>query len=283
MSGRGLLPLVMGLGLLLLGGCSSLPKNQIPRSDLSVRAERFLGQGDRHFGQGRPAKACLFYEQALSLHASVDDREGVARALTALGRAHLALGETDRADGDFSQAAASVGAGGRPDLLAQALTGRGEVALARGNPAAARQWFDQGLALALADTSRELAVLRHDLGCALWQLGEAAAAEAAFRQALAMNEGLGNPRGCAANLSWLARVQAGAGDLAAARQSARRALLEDKAADHPVGIAQDLDLLSELAGRDGDEAAAADYRRRAALAWGALGRAGKAAPGGGTP
>lgn len=277
MSRQRMIIMALGVGLLLLGGCSSLPKNQVPQSDLGLRAGRFLDQGDRQFRVGRYAKACIFYEQALSLQAAVDDREGVARALTALGRAHLALGETDRADDDFRQAAASVQEGGRVDLQAQALTGRGEVALARGLAAEARRWFEQGLSLPLADPGFELAVLRHDLACALWQLGEAAAAETLFRQALAMNESLGNLRGCAANLYWLATLQAEAGNLAEARQSARLALLKDKAAENPAGIAQDLDLLGSLAERDGDQAAAADYRRRAALAWRALGQEDRAA------
>lgn len=268
------MPAALALAGLL--GCSSLPKTPVYDSELSRRSASFLALGDKHLQAGRFEKACILYEQALVLDASVDERAGVARAFSSLGRARLAAGDIDEAENSFRQALESAADLRDPTQAARALAGLGEVALHRRNPEVARTWFERGLQLALPESSAQRAVLRHDLGSAVWMAGDAGAAEGYFRQALALNEAFGNRIGMAADCYSLARLYEERGDLGQARSLAQRALKNDKRAQNPRGVAQDLSLLGSLAAREGNLEAAADYDRRAKLAWRSVGRPDKA-------
>jgi len=153
------------------------------------------------------------------------------------------------------------------------------VALDQDRPDDARTWLDAALALPLPEPSPERAVLRHDLGIALYNLGDPAAAESHLRAALAMHEAAGDHLGVATSCHALARLCAAAGDqrLDEALGLALRALSRDKAREHPRGVAADLMLLGELSERLGRTDDAVSYFRRAELAWAALGRPDRAA------
>lgn len=272
--------LVTLLLLLMLGvGCSSLPKSERVTAR-QERAELTFQSGLRQYRGGRYEQAAALFQQALAMHAAVDDRAGTARALASLGRSRLALEELDLAASDFQRALDAARGLDRPELEAEALGGLAAVALETGRPDDARHWLEAGLALPLTDPSSARAVLLHDLGMAHRDLGDAAAAEGHLRRALAMHEALGVHLGVAADCHALAVLLADRGDLAAARDLARRALSRDKAGENPPGVAADLTLLGRLAWQDDDHAAAADYYRRAQLAWSALGRAQLAAEAG---
>jgi len=79
--------------LAALAGCSSLPRSPERVTALDTRAEAAYQAGLRQHHEGRHAQAVTYFERALAMHASVDDRAGTARALASLGRARLALGE----------------------------------------------------------------------------------------------------------------------------------------------------------------------------------------------
>ncbi|MEZ4388087.1 MAG: tetratricopeptide repeat protein [Candidatus Krumholzibacteriia bacterium] len=237
------------LTLLVLGGCSTLPRSPERVTALETRADVTYQAGLRQYREGRFVQAALCFEQALAIAASVDDRPGTARALASLGRARLALGEQDAAAAAFQRSLDAAGGLARPDLEAEALGGLAAVALSRRRPDDARAWLQTGLALPLADPGPARAVLLHDLGMALIQSGRTADAEAQLRRALAMHEALNDPLGVAADCFSLAALRAEAGDLDEAADLARRALSRDKAEENPVGVAQDLDLLGALAAR----------------------------------
>lgn len=268
---------VLFLSLVVLAGCSSLPKEPVQDSPTAKRTAILHETGSKHLRAGNYDKACLFFERALALHASVDDQPGVVRALTSLGRCRLAMGQVDQAEADFRKAFTSVQDLPHTQLKAQVLAGLGEIALHRQDPASARTWFEQGLELHLESPSLARAVLLHDLGAALLALEDLAAAEPLFEQALALNSALKNPLGIATNCYALALLSEKQGDLNQARQQAQRALNNDKKAENPPGIAQDLTLLGTLAMAVGNQERAADYYRRAKLVWLALGRAEKTA------
>ncbi len=259
-----------------LSGCSSLPRNPVQESLTSRRTYSLHELGSKHLQAGQTAKACVFFERALALHAAVDDQAGVARALASLGRCRLATGLLDQAQADFQNALHSVRGLPYPELTGQAMAGLGEVALHRKDPQVARSWFEKGLELHLADPSLERAILLHDLGAALLALGDLAAAQTHFDQALAMNTRLRNPLGVATNCYSLAKMQEKRGDLVEATKLARRALRNDKKAENPPGIAQDLSLLATLSLAQGNREAGRDYYRRAQLVWQTMGRSEKA-------
>jgi tetratricopeptide (TPR) repeat protein len=266
------------LAVLLAGlsGCSSLPRNALQESANSRRTASLHELGSKHLQAGNTAKACVFFERALALHASVDDQPGVARALASLGRCRLATGQLNQAEADFQNALLSVRGLHFPELKGQAMAGLGEVALHRQDPLTARTWFEEGLALPLADPGQERAVLLHDLGAAMLALDDPAAAQTHFDQALAMNTRLRNPLGIATNCYSLAILQEKRGDLSEAAKLARRALSNDKKAENPPGIAQDLSLLATLSLAQGKSEAGVDYYRRSQLVWRTMGRSDKA-------
>ena len=267
---------LMLLALVFTVGCSSLPSAERTTA-LETRADATYQAGLRQYRSGRYTQAAACFEQALAMHASVDDRAGTASALASLGRARLALGELDGAAASFQRSLAAAEGLRLPELDAEALGGLGAVALERRQADDARTWLEAALALPLADPGPERAVLLHDLGLARHQLGDHAAAVAHLRQALAMHEALNNHLGVAADCHSLAGLLAEDGDLEAAVALAHRALSRDKARENPPGVAADLMLLGSLKLRQGDADAAAGYYRRAELAWSALGRADLAA------
>lgn len=262
---------LLALALMFLVGCSSLPRSPERVTDLDARAATTYQAGLRQYRNGRFAQAAICFEQTLAIHASVDNRPGTAQALASLGRARLALGEEDAASAAFQRSLDAARGLDCPGLEAEALGGLAAVALNQDRVADALIWLETGLALPLAEPSAERAVLLHDLGMALHQEGDAVAAEAHLRQALAMHESLNDPLGVAADCHSLAGLLAEAGDLDAAADLARRALSRDKAEENPRGVAQDLSLLGLITARQGETVNAVGYFRRAELAWTALG------------
>nr|MEE4268658.1 tetratricopeptide repeat protein [Candidatus Krumholzibacteria bacterium] len=255
-----------------LSGCSSLPRNPLQESATGRRTYSLHELGSKHLQAGQTAKACVFFERALALHAAVDDQAGVARALASLGRCRLALGHLDQAQADFGNALEAIQGLPSPQLAGQAMAGLGEVALHRQDPREARSWFEKGLRLPLADPGLERAILLHDLGAAMLALGDLAAAQIHVDQALAMNTRLRNPLGVATSCYSLAIMQVKQGDLDEAAKLARRALQNDKKAENPPGIAQDLSLLATVSLAQGKTEAGRDYYRRAQLVWQSMGR-----------
>jgi tetratricopeptide (TPR) repeat protein len=263
--------------LLALAGCSSLPRSPERVTALDTRAEAAYQAGLRQHHEGRHAQAAAYFERALAMHASVDDRAGTAEALASLGRARLALGEHDLATAAFQRARDASRGLQRPDLEATALGGLAAVALDQDRPDDARTWLDAALALPLQDPGPERAVLLHDLGIAHYRLGDPAVAETHLRAALSMHEAAGDHPGVATSCHALARLCAATDRLDEALDLALRALARDKASEHPRGVAADLTLLAELSERLGRTDDAIGYHRRAELAWTALGRADRAA------
>ncbi|MFH1843241.1 MAG: tetratricopeptide repeat protein [bacterium] len=262
--------------LSFLVGCSSLPKRPVEEVGIGRQASAFHHAGLKHYHDGGYDKASRYFQRAVGLYGSVDNRPGVATTMASLGRARLAQGELGAAESCF-QYANDVSRGiDRADLQAQALGGLGAVALAREQPDEALNWLEAALALPLANPSSERAVLLHDLGSAFWKLGEISAAEANLRRALAMHESLRDWRGLAGDCFMLAKLLAATGDHDQASRLALRALGNDKKAENPLGVAHDLTLLGELAADSQSLDEATGYFRRAELAWRAVGRTSEA-------
>ena len=258
--------------LLLMAGCSSLPKETVQKTPRNTRAASFLELGHQQYRAGQYQKASLSFEKALASHASVDEGAGVAKSLSGLGRSQLALDQLDDAESSFNQAFQATRDLGQPQLAAEALGGLGAVQLHRQQPGNALTWFEKALELPLEDPGSTKATLLHDSGSAQLKLGNKTAAEEFFLMALAMHEPLRDLTGIATDCYSLALMHEADNNYVPAMEYARRALSHDKRAENSTGIALDLTLLGSLAEASGDNDQAMDYYRRARLAWKSLGQ-----------
>ena len=264
--------LVSAFCMVLFFGCSSLPKETVHNSERNSKASSLMELGHKYYLAGQYEKAGTCYENALDIHASVDDGALVAMALTSLGRIKTAQGQLDVAETYFQQAHLAAQSLNRPELEAQALGGLGTVELHRGQPMKAISWLETALELPLADPGNTRATLLHDLGSAHRKLGNMDSAESYFRLALAMHEPLRNLTGIAADCYSSAWLHEAEGDYVLALENARRALSHDKRTENAPAVAQDLTLLGSLSLANDELEPALDYSRRAKLAWQALGR-----------
>ena len=259
------------LGLLLLlgcAGCSSLPSGPRPDTELNSRTAGLHKLGKKQFQAGHLDKAQAYFDQALAIHAQVDDQAGVAVCFMSRGRVKLAREDADAAEADFRQAQTSLQNLGRHDLMAQCLAGLAAVDMVRGRTAAAQATLKEALDLPLAEGSRERAVLSHDLGSCLMQQGQAEAAREYLQAALDIHRDNKDRQGLATVHFTLAQLARAEGDPAAAVPHARRALALDKGLHSARGVRQDLLLLEALHRELGQDGLAEDYRRRAILAGG---------------
>jgi tetratricopeptide (TPR) repeat protein len=136
--------------------------------------------------QGEYGRAVGSYTRALAAYQQARHEHGVAEAQHNLGIAYRELGKLDRALEAADTALRDAERLGDPRLKAQALAGRAEISLARGEPALARREVERALA-----THRELSdeVLEVEdqriLALALAALQQPVEAEALLRDVIA--------------------------------------------------------------------------------------------------
>lgn len=258
-----LMMLLVGLGT---AGCSSLPKQPAPDTELNNRSAAYHRLGHKAYHAGDYTKAIVYYHEALKIHASVDDGAGVAHSFHSLGQAYLGLADLPQAENNFLTSLEATRPLSRPDLQARAYCGLARVQLEKDDPENAKSWLEKASALPLDESSPERAVVWHDLGVVQAELGDRTGAEEHLRLALDLHEKLNNKAGIAADCYALALMFEAAGNHQAALTMARRALSNDKSAGNAKGVAQDLKLLGILSEQQGEEETARDYNRRAELA-----------------
>jgi tetratricopeptide (TPR) repeat protein len=258
--------LISVLLLIQMAGCSSLPDKPRPDAELNSRTASLHKLGRQHYQAGRLARAETYFSSALAVHARMDDEAGVALSYLSLGRVLLAQGQVGAASESFQQARISANSRSRTDLAAQALGGLAAVQMSQDQPDQALELLELALNLPLKPESRERAVLKHDLGSALFQGGDHEGALPHLQEALAIHEKNNDRQGQATVYYTLALLQEELGNRPEALQMARMALHNDKAVLNGRGVLQDLRLLQELHTRDGNTELAASYQRRADLA-----------------
>lgn len=234
-----------------------------PRVAAVVGAEVHLACGSVHAGLGDTARAIRHYDAAREAADLADDPEGLARA-------HAALGESARRDGDLGAAIAHAE---RAATLLEGLELRrlqvrllldlGGAHADAGHPQAARAHLDRALAAAeaLGDT-RTAAGARERIAALELAAGRAAAAYVAGEEAVTAARALGDPGLLLRALGGLAEACEALGD----RERADRLLLEARAAAGAGDGERRRALLREGALRRarGDHAAAADCYEAAA-------------------
>lgn len=256
---------------LVMASCSSAPRRPAEELARKNEAAQYAKLADDFFFKGQYLQALSFYSEALDAHLSVDNVEGAVLSRNSLGRAFLALGRSADAEREFADALRDARAFGKPALVAQSLSNRGELLYARGEREAAGAAFAEAEPL-VAASDPLAAVIAHNRGVLALALGELDQAQALLSRAESANERAKRWAALGANRYVLASLANARGDVAGALVWALKALEADKRGENSLGIGADLEALAQLSRKAGEAEAALDYYRRALGLWLSLGR-----------
>ena len=232
-----------GLAALLAGSsCSSAPRMSDTVVVARNRAAEATASGNSYFRQGRYDLALRFFTQALELNTSVDNLEGIVQSGNSIGRVSMALGDLDGAEQLFGRAKEQ--SGDNRGLAALCEGNLGEVAMRRGDYGKALAIFDSLLAGQAGKsgvlTDERRAMLLHNRGTALKNLGESARALEDLSKSLSLNLAAKRIEEAAADYYALSSLDAKEGRLESAKLNAEQALSLDKKVENSLGIAKDL-------------------------------------------
>jgi tetratricopeptide (TPR) repeat protein len=256
-----------------LGSCSSAPKEQLPKREISAAASEYAVFGNKFYRQGRLKEAEEMYLFSLEYYKRVDDRPGMVRAYNSLGKVYLAAGTVSRSEEAFAAAIqvvegiereGAVSAYELALLKAETYNNRGELALRKDDPQTALREFNRGIDLATKlDNPRELAVLLHNRGGVYKNRGEYEASQNDLERALELNEKADRFQEMATNHYMLSSLASQQKDYQTARAHGLNALRLDKKVENSLGIAQDLLALGHIARKTGNNETGAHYYLRA--------------------
>ena len=154
-----------------------------------VRADAATNLGVLHDMREQPGRAAEWFRIARALYHQLGDTLGEARILHNLGIAHQAMKSGEEADGCFARAAELAKLAGEQQLFAFAVVARGEVALMRGDLAAAERFARQALLrFDCHSTLYGLAEVRKLLGMVAWARGDLSAARSELDSAVTLCE-----------------------------------------------------------------------------------------------
>jgi predicted ATPase len=176
--------------------------------------------------QGDFARAQALQEQALALHREAGDREGVARAETALGELARQEGDLATARGHFQEALVAWRQTGDVAGTAGALIGLGLIDQLEGDYAGATPELEEGLSLfrRVHDRAGEAHALNR-LGLLAMSTGEMAKAKARFGESLRHWRELGDQQMIASDTHNLGEAHHLSGSLDEAERHYREALV----------------------------------------------------------
>jgi len=248
--------------VILLSGCSSLPRKNRDVNERKNEAAGYLKLADGFFGKSQYASALQYYTEALRSNLAVDYREGAISARSSMGRVYLRLEAWEEAIREMEDAFFDATMLGNQSLLALCLNNLGELAYVQKNFVLADDYFAKA-ALALDKDEQLLAIIDHNRGVSALNRGELAEARGYFDKARTANEKAGRWSEYAANCYMLASVENRNNQVSTAIAWAEKALEADKKAENSAGIGADLEALGRLNRKAGNNLAAFDYFRRA--------------------
>ena len=193
----------MWLGKVLAGSGDCPPE---------VRAQVLAGAGTLARQQGDHAAAWEAFQQSLAIFRSLEDRRGIAMALTNLGAVAGERAEYDRAAEVLEEALAVLREVGESRLMAKVLTNLGVVAEMRGDTLRATRLYEESLALCRegGDSMGEGLALSN-LGHLAYDRGELDRATELFRESLRLARREHQPYNAAHEMANLALVELAAG------------------------------------------------------------------------
>jgi tetratricopeptide (TPR) repeat protein len=265
--------LLLSAAVLLAGAaCSSAPPPKEEIFEKRNQAARYLEFGNRYFRDAMFDQALRFYDLAREYYASLDDREGQTVSLNSIGKVRFLAGDPDGAMEEYRKALALAESTDRPDLLLQTSNNIGEVHIRRGENDEAAELFRKTLDRHefRAAGSLELAVLYHNRGVVLRNLGDDEAALGEAEKAAAMNREAKRFEELASNHYLMSSVHLKREDHSEALRHAEIALEYDKKMENSLGIAQDLAAVGTIYEKTGKMEEAHDMYTRAFLVYRSL-------------
>jgi len=161
------------------------------RNDASGAVAALLGAGRLEEKAGRLSQAHAWYEVALALAETLQDRRPEVETLLAIGHVCLALGNYSEGARHYQRALVLSEAEFNQSGAVDASVGLGAAAFERGEWSGARAWYSRALRLTESGNDRlRLGVIEHRLGLLDRQQGDLAAAGDHLRRARECFEGL---------------------------------------------------------------------------------------------
>ena len=262
------------LAAILSVSCSSLPKDekQTPASEVKNLAAAHAASGNSYYIKGNYEMAQNFFIMSRDLNLSVDNRKGLAESYNSLGKLYLAWGRKEAAVENFKRARTIADELHLPELSAQCLAHRGEMALMDGDIQQALDFFEEGLLLVNPkDHPIVTAVLYHNLAGAYKKQEEYEKAVESVMIAINLNEKADQYSELGANHYLLSSLYSKQGNFDLALENSEKALENDKLVENSLGIGQDLNALGMISIKKEDYENAHEYFLRAFLVYESMG------------
>jgi len=242
---------------LLLAGCSSNPPALSPQQEAAVQYNQ---RGGAAFRRGDYQEALAAYQQALAIHQSVENVEGIAAEQMNLAVVHRRLGNPTAAQSALDQILTSSGLNFTSAQKAEAAYRKASFYLEDGNQKDAKSWADKALGYCQGcSTEGRVYNLLARMSASTNPQNTLSLAQ----RALALNRNVGDKIEEANSLRLIADAVFATGDLKTAQQFYGDALVLDKDAGAAAKIALDLMGLGRSLARQGKRVEAVDYFQRA--------------------
>lgn len=254
---------LLGLaGATALGaGCGGA--KQVVRPALLEREIELNRKATTAFERGLTETALAGYREALQISRAIEHVDGIAANLLALAAVYRAAGDGAQAAGAVDEILADGKLGFSPGQRSSAAYLRALLFTDAGAFPDASQRATQALALCRASECRHEGRIVNLQARIAFLAGDRAAALAAALQALALNREAKADEETANSLRIAADVRSALGELAAAEQGYREALALDKKLGLPAKIRLDLLRLGDVAAGQRRREDARDWYRRA--------------------
>lgn len=257
-----------------LAACSSAPKKTPETTVRRNRAAELAKLGDGALGEGKTDYAISLYGLSIKENRAVDNLEGEAQGLLALGNACRIAGRDESARDAFRTALDRTHDLGSPLMAAQVLVSLAELDAGTGDLPAAKDGLAQARAALDAAgnsatpagrklKSRTGARLSYVDGLVRKADGDLDGAWAAFSAAVAVDGANEDWAATGTDRYMMALMRTKQGAYREALDEAAAALANDKKAENSSGIVQDLLALGAISVRLGENAGAYGYFRRA--------------------
>lgn len=243
--------------VLLLAACGSNPPALSPQQETAIHYNQ---RGRAAFEQGDYSEARAAYQQALAIHQSVENADGIATELMNLSVVHRRLGDSTAAHGALDQIINPSGLSFTSAQRAEAAYRKASFYLEDGNRNDAKIWTDKALGLCQGCATEGRL---YNLLARMSLPGNPQETLNLARRALAQNRNTGDKTEEANSLRLIADASLASGDFKTAQQFYGDALALDKDAGTAAKIALDLMGLGRGLARQGKRNEAAEYFQRA--------------------
>lgn len=243
--------------LVILASCGSNPPALSPQQETAIHYNQ---RGRAAFEQGNYIEARTTYQQALAIHQSVENTDGIATELMNLSVVDRRLGDTAAAHAALGQIIHSSGLSFTSAQRAEAAYRKASFYLEDGNRNEAKTWADKALGLCQGcGTEGRLynLIARMSLSANPQETLNLA------RRALAQNRNAGDKAEEANSLRLIADAAFATADFKTAQQFYGDALSLDKESSSAAKIALDLMGLGRSLAQQGKRNEAAEYFQRA--------------------